>query len=68
MSGGKGTTENWPELDALRFFAFLGVFIFHVIPHDSTFYSQHQLFPQMLVWPICVVVGPGPSGSTYFCA
>jgi peptidoglycan/LPS O-acetylase OafA/YrhL len=29
-----------PELDILRFFAFLGVFCHHALPHDTSFYSQ----------------------------
>jgi peptidoglycan/LPS O-acetylase OafA/YrhL len=29
-----------PELDILRFFAFLGVFCHHALPHDMSFYSR----------------------------
>jgi len=57
-----------PELDTLRFFAFFGVFMFHVIPHDPAFYSQHRLFPSRLVNPICAVSGAGAFGVDLFFA
>jgi peptidoglycan/LPS O-acetylase OafA/YrhL len=35
-----------PELDGLRFYAFLGVFLCHVLPLDNAFYqNQHAPFP-----------------------
>lgn len=55
-----------PELDALRFFAFLGVFTFHVIPRDPSWYSQHRFLPQMLVSPLCAVAGSGAFGVDLF--
>jgi len=30
-----------PELDVLRFFAFFGVFVWHVAPHGPDFYKSH---------------------------
>lgn len=42
-----------PELDTLRFFAFLGVFVVHVIPNEPYFYLNHHLLPPMatrLIW------------------
>jgi peptidoglycan/LPS O-acetylase OafA/YrhL len=36
-----------PELDCLRFFAFLGVFVHHTIPKDPSFFKAHGL-PVML--------------------
>lgn len=34
-----------PELDALRFFAFFGVFVFHAFPHYQSFYSANAVAP-----------------------
>jgi peptidoglycan/LPS O-acetylase OafA/YrhL len=56
-----------PELDALRFFAFFSVFIFHVIPHSPTFYLKHHLFTS-LAGPICAVAGAGAYGVDLFFA
>ncbi len=39
-----------PELDGLRFYAFLGVFICHTLPFDGAFYRRFHL-------PIAVAVG-----------
>ena len=33
-----------PELDALRFSAFLGVFLYHAMPHDASAYEPAGLF------------------------
>jgi len=33
-----------PELDALRFAAFLGVFLYHAMPHDASAYERAGLF------------------------
>ena len=33
-----------PELDALRFAAFLGVFLYHAMPHDASAYEPAGLF------------------------
>jgi peptidoglycan/LPS O-acetylase OafA/YrhL len=57
-----------PELDALRFFAFLGVFIFHVVPHEPSVYTQHHFFPEALVGPICAFSGAGAFGVDLFFA
>jgi hypothetical protein len=32
-----------PELDCLRFFAFMAVFVHHTIPRSLKFYSDHHL-------------------------
>jgi peptidoglycan/LPS O-acetylase OafA/YrhL len=57
-----------PELDTLRFFAFLGVFVFHVIPHEPSFYLQHHfLFPAVVPW-VCAVSGAGAFGVDLFFA
>jgi peptidoglycan/LPS O-acetylase OafA/YrhL len=57
-----------PELDALRFFAFLGVFIFHVVPHEPDFYAHHRFLPQALVRMVCAVAGAGAFGVDLFFA
>ena len=57
-----------PELDSLRFFAFLGVFAFHLVPHDPGFYWEHHLLPRILVSPICAVAGAGAFGVDLFFA
>ena len=36
-----------PELDCLRFFAFLGVFVHHTIPKEPSFFQKHGL-PEVL--------------------
>jgi peptidoglycan/LPS O-acetylase OafA/YrhL len=57
-----------PELDTLRFFAFLGVFVFHVIPHDPSFYLSHQLLHPALVPLVCAASGAGAFGVDLFFA
>jgi peptidoglycan/LPS O-acetylase OafA/YrhL len=43
----RSATERFyhPELDVLRFFAFLLIFIHHSIPHDPTFYTKMGVAP-----------------------
>ena len=57
-----------PELDSLRFFAFLGVFAFHILPHDPGFYWEHHFLPGVLVNPMCAVAGAGAFGVDLFFA
>ena len=39
-----------PELDVLRFFAFLAVFFHHAIPAESAFYARGGLSPTITQW------------------
>ena len=39
-----------PELDALRFFAFLAVFFHHALPRDKSFYIRGGLWPTATEW------------------
>ena len=39
-----------PELDGLRFYAFLGVFFTHSFPLEEAFYRGHH-FPFAWLWP-----------------
>jgi peptidoglycan/LPS O-acetylase OafA/YrhL len=55
-----------PELDTLRFFAFLGVFVFHTIPQDPSFYRQHHLLLPAVVPLVCAVSGAGAFGVDLF--
>jgi len=57
-----------PELDSLRFFAFLGVFVFHTIPHDPAFYLQHHFLSPTLVRLVCAVSSAGAFGVDLFFA
>lgn len=57
-----------PELDTLRFFAFFGVFVFHVVPRDPSFYQQHRFLPRLLINPVCAMVGAGAFGVDLFFA
>lgn len=68
LASSNGSRFYRPELDALRFFAFLGVFAFHAIPHDPAFYSQHRFLPHLLVGPICAFSGAGAFGVDLFFA
>src|ERR1700754_4664026 len=45
-----------PELDGLRFYAFLGVFLCHVLPLDNTFYQNHHV-PFPAFWAALVRAG-----------
>jgi peptidoglycan/LPS O-acetylase OafA/YrhL len=68
LASSKGSRFYQPELDSLRFFAFFGVFAFHVIPHDPDFYSQHHFLPHVFVGPICAISGAGAFGVDLFFA
>ena len=57
-----------PELDSLRFFAFLGVFVFHVVPNEPQFYQTHQLLPPAVIPLICAVSSAGAYGVDLFFA
>jgi peptidoglycan/LPS O-acetylase OafA/YrhL len=57
-----------PELDALRFFAFLGVFVFHTIPYDPSFYQQHHFLFPSVVPLVCAVSSAGAFGVDLFFA
>ena len=52
-----------PELDGLRFYAFLGVFVCHTLPNEATFYSSLHL-PMPWVW--AAVVRSGAAGVDLF--
>jgi len=57
-----------PELDSLRFFAFLAVFLFHVTPRDPIAYSHHSFVPRAFVPWICGIAGAGAFGVDLFFA
>jgi peptidoglycan/LPS O-acetylase OafA/YrhL len=57
-----------PELDSLRFFAFLAVFLFHVTPRDPAAYSHHPFVPRATVPWICGIAGAGAFGVDLFFA
>src|SRR6185503_6927409 len=42
--------EYHPELDVLRFVAFLGVFMHHALPRDARLYINHGLSPAATQW------------------
>ncbi len=54
-----------PELDGLRFYAFLGVFICHTLPFDGTFYRKFHL-PMPWLWG--AVAKSGAAGVDLFFA
>ena len=56
-----------PELDALRFFAFLGVFIFHAAPRSMEFYSVAG-YPHWLSSLLISIFGAGAYGVDLFFA
>jgi peptidoglycan/LPS O-acetylase OafA/YrhL len=56
-----------PELDALRFFAFLGVFIFHAAPRTMDFYSAAGA-PRWLGNLLISICGAGAYGVDLFFA
>jgi len=57
-----------PELDTLRFFAFFGVFVFHVVPNDPHFYQTHHFLIPAVVPFVCAVSGAGAYGVDLFFA
>jgi peptidoglycan/LPS O-acetylase OafA/YrhL len=56
-----------PELDALRFFAFLGVFIFHAAPRTMDFYNAAG-YPHWLSSLLIPIFGAGAYGVDLFFA
>src|SRR5882724_2112122 len=56
-----------PELDVLRFFAFLGVFIFHAAPRTMDFYNAAG-YPRWLTATIIPVLTSGAYGVDLFFA
>lgn len=56
-----------PELDALRFFAFLGVFIFHAAPRTMDFYNAAGYSHWLSSWLISIF-GAGAYGVDLFFA
>ena len=56
-----------PELDALRFFAFLGVFIFHAAPRTMDFYDAAG-YPHWLSGLLIPTFGAGAYGVDLFFA
>jgi len=56
-----------PELDALRFFAFLGVFIFHAAPRTMEFYNAAG-YPHWLSSLLIPTFGAGAYGVDLFFA
>src|SRR6266571_2051247 len=56
-----------PELDALRFFAFLGVFIFHAAPRTMDFYNAAG-YPHWLSSLMIPIFGAGAYGVDLFFA
>jgi peptidoglycan/LPS O-acetylase OafA/YrhL len=56
-----------PELDALRFFAFFGVFIFHAAPRTMTFYAAAGC-PEWLSKLLISICGAGAYGVDLFFA
>ena len=56
-----------PELDALRFFAFLGVFVFHAAPRTMDFYNAAR-YPHWLSSLLISIFGAGAYGVDLFFA
>ena len=54
-----------PELDGLRFYAFLGVFIYHTLPSQALFYRRLHL-PLPELW--AAIAKSGASGVDLFFA
>jgi peptidoglycan/LPS O-acetylase OafA/YrhL len=65
--GLRGERFYRPELDALRFFAFLGVFIFHSAPRTMDFYNAAG-YPQWLSGLLIPTFGAGAYGVDLFFA
>ncbi|MGC2333809.1 MAG: acyltransferase [Candidatus Acidiferrales bacterium] len=57
-----------PELDSLRFFAFLAVFLFHVVRRDPAEYVRYRFLPHVVVPWICGIAGAGAFGVDLFFA
>ncbi len=54
-----------PELDGLRFYAFLGVFVYHTLPSEALFYRRLHL-PMPVLWG--AVAKSGAAGVDLFFA
>src|SRR5215813_2353179 len=54
-----------PELDCLRFFAFLAVFVSHAFALDAEYYIDRQISPQLSLW-ISNITGCGGYGVVLF--
>jgi peptidoglycan/LPS O-acetylase OafA/YrhL len=69
VSAEKARTARFyaPELDALRFFAFFGVFIFHAAPRSMEFYATAG-FPYWLSTFLISTFGAGAYGVDLFFA
>jgi peptidoglycan/LPS O-acetylase OafA/YrhL len=63
--GQRGERFYRPELDSLRFFAFLGVFIFHAAPRTMDFYNSAG-YPQWLSGLLIPTFGAGAYGVDLF--
>jgi peptidoglycan/LPS O-acetylase OafA/YrhL len=66
-SGGRVERFYRPELDVLRFFAFLGVFIFHAAPRTMDFYNAAG-YPHWLSSLLIPMFGAGAYGVDLFFA
>src|SRR6478735_11839293 len=67
QSGGRAERFYRPELDVLRFFAFLGVFIFHAAPRTMDFYDRAG-YPHWLSSLLIPTFGAGAYGVDLFFA
>src|SRR6266704_4681348 len=56
-----------PELEALRFFAFFGVFLFHAVPRVTSFYDANGI-PRWLTATIIPAFTSGAYGVDLFFA
>ena len=66
-NGGGATQRRFyqPELDGLRFYAFLGVFVCHTLPFDGAFYRRFHL---PIPWLWGAVAKSGAAGVDLFFA
>ncbi|MGZ4875206.1 MAG: acyltransferase family protein [Candidatus Angelobacter sp.] len=69
VGNGSGRAERFyrPELDVLRFFAFLGVFVFHAAPRTQDFYNAAG-YPHWLSNLLIPTFGAGAYGVDLFFA
>src|SRR5215469_2707913 len=54
-----------PELDILRFFAFLGIYLYHSMPLDPAIYSRYRL-PHWFGQLMAAIANSGRWGVTLF--
>lgn len=64
-SRGVPSAQYRPELDTLRFFAFLGVFVTHMLPSDTAGYARYHL-PPSVVFFFDTIGGIGSFGVDVF--